>query len=266
MTLRPFLATVVIAGVASACVPPSLDPEPQPIVLQGSAVADEYAPYMKPGSSAINGQSFLTTRGGDVKLGAGRVVTLDPATTYAAEWFKRTGGEIRMFDLIPPDSLFAQARRTTVVDAQGKFRFANLPAGQYIVRSTVTWENGVSTQGGVVAEIVTLAAAEQQDLILNRLAARETGMAAGRAKLLTKEEIGDRKFRIAKAVVGRSCKRGVADPAPTEAAARDDLARAGAKESADGIINVVCSPGGMTLRYNCTSFIECTGDAIRWLS
>jgi hypothetical protein len=56
-----------------------------------AATDDEYAAFEQPGRGSIAGQAFLTTRGGDVKMGAGRTVTLDPATRYARAWYQRYG-------------------------------------------------------------------------------------------------------------------------------------------------------------------------------
>ena len=97
---------LVFTGCAAASRPP---PVPRPLL--GPADASEYSVFAAGGSLELRGQAFLTTRGGDVKVGAGRMVTLDPATTYSTEWFRRFGGDVEEFGTLPPDSRFAAARR-----------------------------------------------------------------------------------------------------------------------------------------------------------
>ena len=160
----PLLALAL--GVLWGCAPPTPIGVPRPLGL----VADpqEYAPYSSSGSKALSGQAFLTTRGGDVKLAAGRLVTLDPATKYAKEWFRRFGADSRRFDVPAPDSLFIKARRTSTANAEGRFRFSDLPPGDYIIRSMVTWETGSAysgLQGGVVASLVSLRIDKSDEVI-----------------------------------------------------------------------------------------------------
>lgn len=161
-----FAALLLTAGCAAMLLPPSM----QPLNMFTTPAASEYAPYQGEGTATINGQAFLTTRGGDVKLGAGNPVTLDPATAYAKEWYEKIGTAESRFAESPHDTVFLAARRTTTVDAQGKFKFTNLPAGTYIMRSVVSWITGAAysgTQGGVVSALVTVKAGESKDVILN---------------------------------------------------------------------------------------------------
>jgi hypothetical protein len=137
---------------------------------------DEYAPYRLDGNSTITGQAFLTTRGGDVKRGAGRSVTLDPATSYTRAWYDQIGLDRDRFGEMPSDSLFRSIRRTTTADADGKFSFRNLPPGTYLVRTTVTWEVPTGSaylptevQGGVVSVLAVVKGGETSELILNSL-------------------------------------------------------------------------------------------------
>jgi hypothetical protein len=139
------------------------------------AAPQEYAPYLvTTGTASIAGQAFLTTRGGDVKRAAGRSVTLDPVTAVSRRWYHRVGQSIEGFAQVPqPETIFRAARRVTVADADGRFQFNNLPAGTYILRTLVTWEaptggSGLSMQGGVVSEVVTLRDGERQEVILSQ--------------------------------------------------------------------------------------------------
>src|ERR1044072_6449747 len=78
--MRRFLPAFALFGSLAACashmsictVPP-----PQSWNMTSTASAGDYAICQIPGGATIAGQAFLTTRGGDVKRGAGRDVTLD---------------------------------------------------------------------------------------------------------------------------------------------------------------------------------------------
>jgi hypothetical protein len=155
----------------------------------GGAVAADYYPYSKPGTATIDGQAFVIVRGGDVLLdsrgylttisdnartASGNDVTLDPATPYAMDWYMKAGTSLRRFTNVPKDAAFRAARRTTVADESGKFKFEGLPAGRYIVRTTITWQTPrdsyrMMTQGGVASAVIDLAEGEQKTLIIKHV-------------------------------------------------------------------------------------------------
>jgi hypothetical protein len=150
------------------------------------ATPSAYAPYAVQGTAMISGQAFLTTRGGDVKRAAGEIVTLDPATEYARQWYAQIGTSSRQFSETPPDTLFRKARQTTTADADGKFVFDSLPAGDYLVRTTVTWEvpgvgYAMDTQGGVVSALVHLKSGERRSLVVNNRGSALGGVSANEA-------------------------------------------------------------------------------------
>lgn len=252
------LAALSLAGITACATTPISTPRPPSLKMTAQPDSAEYTHFIARGTGAIAGQAFLTTRGGDVKLGAGRTVTLDPATAYAMEWYRQIGADQNRFDEAPVDSLFKRARRTTTVDAQGHFRFASLPAGAYLLRSVVSWETGAQyagPQGGVVADTLTLGDGEQREIILNHVVTPSAPMSV---VALTKEQIGDRKFSVVSKVSGQSCRRSVLyDPEPTESVARADLMENATRTGADAVTNIVCEKGGLSFRKNCTSFIEC---------
>lgn len=173
MHRRSFFLTALIVFVigCASLAPPSL----RALSMTRTASVDDYAPYLKEGTATLTGQAFLSTRGGDVKKAAGRPVTLDPVTPYALEWYAQIGTNTDRFSDAPPDTLFRQARHVTTADADGKFRFANLPEGRYILRTTVTWEAptgyrySLQTQGGVVSEIVDLKNGESKEVIMSSM-------------------------------------------------------------------------------------------------
>jgi hypothetical protein len=257
--MRNFIAGVpLVFGLLGCAQVGYFPPEaPAPMLLPPPA-ALEYASARGTGSATLTGQAFLTTRGGDVKVAAGRMVTLDPATPYALAWYEKYGRVLARVDELPPEPAFATACRTTQADAQGRFKFAGLAPGRYIARSTVTWETGAAyagTQGGVVSDVVDVSDGQGQEVMLTR-----TSDASG-ARLTSLEELRGKPYRMLKQVKGESCNSsGVVSS--SEADARAALSKAGADESADAVINIVCKKGGMSLSRNCWSYWECSGDGI----
>jgi hypothetical protein len=156
---------------------------------QANTIAADYYPYTKTGTGAINGQAFVVIRGGDVLLdtrgylttisdnartASGSDVTLDPATPYAMEWYMKSGTSLRRFGNAPKDARFRAARKTAIADESGKFTFEGLPAGRYIVRTTITWETPrdsyrMMRQGGVASAVIDLAEGEQKTLIIRQV-------------------------------------------------------------------------------------------------
>ena len=101
-------------------------------------VPSEYEPYDRPGTGSITGQAFLKTRGGEVRFCAGEPVSLNPVTTYSREWWNVV--VLGRRELAPPDSRAERYHRTTIADAEGRFQFRNLPAGEYLAACYVEWE------------------------------------------------------------------------------------------------------------------------------
>lgn len=263
MRISSFLmATALLACAPTAATPPQA---PQPMELPTSVSDADYAPFVVPGKGSLSGQAFLTTRGGDVKVAAGRTVTLDPATPYARAWLKTYGSDLARTEELPPDLRFQHARRTTVADGQGKFHFDNLPTGSYIVRTVVTWETGAQyagLQGGVVASTVDVSDAKPTEVIVNTPVYPPGSMVA-MAPLLSQEQIAGRPYKTLKRLSGVSCNRSGGD-AISEEEARTALARNAAQLKADAVINVVCKGGGVDWKNNCWQTFKCEGDAITW--
>ena len=154
-----------------------------------TSVSADYYPYSKPGTGVIDGQAFVIIRGGDVLLdtkgylttisdntrtASGNDVTLDPATPYAMEWYMKEGTSLRRFASTPKDAAFRAARKKAVADDAGKFRFEGLPAGRYILRTTITWQTPrdsyrMMTQGGVASVVFDLVDGETKTVILKNV-------------------------------------------------------------------------------------------------
>lgn len=125
-------AALVLLSLLAGCSPPAK-------VRQTSFSIEEYERLPDRGSGSIAGQAFLVTRGGDVKYAAGRTVWANPVTSYSTEFFERTveRGE----SLEAADNRAAESVRTATADAQGYFRFLDLPPGEYFVYSWIQWEH-----------------------------------------------------------------------------------------------------------------------------
>lgn len=166
VALIPFL-------LAAACAP-MLTPQQKIEAMYPAFPVEEYAPYAQPGTATLAGQVFLKTVGGDVKYGAGSEVWLDPVTSYSKVWWEHWGRLWKQRFVGPPAHEFFAARRKTIADGEGRFKFKDLPAGSYYIRSQVTWGNSVNigfgalptTEGGLVTKAVALKDGEEQDLVL----------------------------------------------------------------------------------------------------
>lgn len=135
----------------------------------------DFLPYKQNGTSSILGQAFLKTRGGEVRYGAGDVVTLIPATAYMKEILAET---IQSDSLENEHPLFVvninpnwkNYIREVTADGLGNFEFAEIPAGEYYLECPIFWEvpNGYSMEktGSVVRKYIKVAKDEKLKVIL----------------------------------------------------------------------------------------------------
>lgn len=158
------LAFLVISG----CIP--MTPPPQWNQFSGEAER-EYQPYLAGGTGSLIGQAFLTQRNGGVVKASGRTVTIDPATSIGIEWWEKAGKIWEHRLMVPPSVGFKTARKMTIADADGKFKFLGLAAGKYFVRTEVTWEvpGYYIHQGGLVGALIDIRDGHQEEIILNQL-------------------------------------------------------------------------------------------------
>lgn len=165
--LRIVLSVVVIASLATSCVPmrqPPADRIPFPEA--------EYAALATKGTATVRAQAFLKTRGGDVKTAAGEEALLNPVTTYSQQWYdvSYVGGR----DLKEGDPRQQPFIHRKVADAEGRFTFTDVPAGEYFVIARVVWDAPVGyqgalvQQGGWVAKKIAVKDGEQVDVIVTR--------------------------------------------------------------------------------------------------
>jgi hypothetical protein len=125
------LMALLIAVTAAGCVSP-----PQPRLTQ--FIEEEYTPYAGEGTASVYGEAFPRLRNGGVMRGAGCRVHLNPVTTYSTEWYERSviAGQV----LTPVDNRVRPYHRETIADGDGKFEFEKLPAGEYYLACSITWE------------------------------------------------------------------------------------------------------------------------------
>jgi len=92
---------------------------------------EEYAPYAGTGTARVCGQAYLNMDDGKPHVASGDRVLLAPATSYTEEaiMVKVRRGR-KMVDPAPEAMKFEQHAKT---DAEGRFCFTGLPAGEYYV-------------------------------------------------------------------------------------------------------------------------------------
>ncbi len=163
MILGIATVTVAMTGCGST---------PSPTFNQSTSQTEsEYKPYLRTGSGSVAGQAFFVQSGGVVVKAAGRTVTLDPATTTGKEWWIKAGKHYAHRSIVPSSSNFKKARRKTVADAEGRFKFRGIPTGNYFIRTDVTWHvPSYGIQGGLVGKQITVRNGKTTELILNEYA------------------------------------------------------------------------------------------------
>jgi hypothetical protein len=151
-------AVLVVSGCVS---------QPKPVERMPFPV-NEYAALSKAGSGVVDGQLFFKTVGGDVKYGAGSLVSLNPITTYSEQWFD--AAHVRHAPITAGDPRQDAYIRTVQADGGGNFHFSNVPPGKYFVSGVVMWQAptqfGLSNQGGRLTNRVDVKDGETTRIIL----------------------------------------------------------------------------------------------------
>ena len=127
--LFKFSLLVLLIGTLSGCMAPR---------LQTFNPAD-YRSSLEDGTATITGEAFLTTRGGGIRPGAGRLVQLLPVTPYTTEVFEREF--LNHERLTPPiDKRLDRYARFITADSRGEFIFERVPAGSYYLVCSIYWD------------------------------------------------------------------------------------------------------------------------------
>lgn len=169
--LASLLAALSVAF--TACTVPAYNPPPPP-AMKAAFHAEDYKPASDKGSGRITGQAFLRTRGGDVRTAAGQQVVLYPATDFTRELSAFLAVGISPAEFPAPSWKYPFApggrlhpfTRSYQADANGNFEFTDVPAGEYIVGTEVSWQVGYAPQGGFICKEVKIGDSETQRVIV----------------------------------------------------------------------------------------------------
>jgi hypothetical protein len=127
------------------------------------------ADYIKTaGKATIEGHAFLKDKSGTVKVAAGEVVRLVPASSYAQARFAHFYGGAKFvaaasIPKIEPDPNYAAYTRTTKTESNGRFTFDKVAPGHYYVTTQLIWEGkegALFKQGGAFYEDVNVTSAD----------------------------------------------------------------------------------------------------------
>lgn len=173
-SLKHVALVLLLALLAlAACAPP-------PVRLSNNFDPNEVQFIRTPGTAVITGQAFMRQRGGGVVTCAGSRALLIPVTRYSSERISiRFGNTNSGFISVnaprnleqAPAEYEASALKTTC-DAQGNFRFEQVPAGDFFLMTSVQWEipSGYATmaQGGALMQRVSVAPGQIQSVMLSK--------------------------------------------------------------------------------------------------
>jgi hypothetical protein len=158
------LTSLVILASACASTPNSLLPDPTTIPLDTARMER----FLRPGTGTIEGQAFVKTKGGDVKYATGESVILLPATDYTMQYATRLGTAAAF----EPDPRLAKYARRTIAGGDGRFRFTDLPEGNYMIYTKIFWQipgrNGLETTGSWLSDVASSISGETRQIILTR--------------------------------------------------------------------------------------------------
>ena len=136
---------------------------------------DEVSWFDKYGGNSIKGSALIRQVGGGVVTCAGNEVELFPSSAYADERMlaiygsNSAGyseyGSLLIEDL--PDIQYLFKSKETFCDAQGFFKFSNLPDGSYYVVTSVVWHVGSDSQGGALMQAVRLSGGQEAEVVLS---------------------------------------------------------------------------------------------------
>lgn len=140
-------------------------------------IKENYESYLKSGSNTVTGQAFLTQNGGGVVTCAGQSVLLHPDTEY----FINVSDDI-LSGYLSANELDQDAKsilKVSQCDAQGNFEFHKIPAGNWVIRTNVSWNvnvvrsngfnyyNDSQKQGGALIKEVTVQDGEINKFIIS---------------------------------------------------------------------------------------------------
>jgi hypothetical protein len=161
--MREFILGLVFLALVSACNGPS----PDSAFVSAPFDPSQAAYIKKQGGATLEGHAFLKDKGGSVKVAAGEIVRLVPATSFArarfAHYYRGTKFvSARYIPKIAPDADYAEYTRTTKSESNGRFSFDRVAPGSYFIATQLFWENKDEffKQGGAFYEEVNVTGRE----------------------------------------------------------------------------------------------------------
>ncbi len=98
---------------------------------EATFIQEEYASYEGKGTAQVCGQAYLHLDGGNQHVASDNNVLLAPVTSYTEEAFNVK--VLRGRNLVDPDPQAMKFEQHTKTDDEGRFCFADLPAGDYYI-------------------------------------------------------------------------------------------------------------------------------------
>ena len=133
-------------------------------------VEDDFTWSLSKGTGVIAGRGLLRGPGGYMQTAVGEDVVLIAKTPYTDEIVavSRKEGFFEEYTNVHKDPNYNKYRLRQTADAEGKFRFENLPAGQWYIVTRVIWyvrdqNSQVHLQGGLLWGQITIADGEVRD-------------------------------------------------------------------------------------------------------
>jgi hypothetical protein len=126
----------------------------------------EHLPYFQAGTALITGQGFLRQRAGGVVTCAGAKVALLPDTPFFRSILNAVLHGQAPDAAVLPNLAASGFPREGQCDAQGSFRFRNVPAGQWLVVTEVRWRVQGREQGGSLVRSVLVPSSGEVNAML----------------------------------------------------------------------------------------------------
>jgi hypothetical protein len=156
------------------------------IEIDSNYARSEISWSLEEGNNIIEGDGFLMRRDGQIVKCSGRKVELIPQGTYSKERMKLkygTGNFVRlpMYEhqlsqrhdytyegiyLELADPKYTEDIRSTICNIDGKFKFKNIPNGDYFIETIISWGIGDFPQGGFVYEKIPIKSREDEEIYI----------------------------------------------------------------------------------------------------
>lgn len=128
----------------------------------------DHAAWIAKGKASIDGEGFIRRPNGGLARCSGGFVYLVPATPYFREWVEVYRSGARLENAKDLHANHASAIRKTQCTMQGRFEFAELPAGKWILVTRVTYNGQAwSDDSTLVTEVETRAGEATKAILSN---------------------------------------------------------------------------------------------------